>query len=157
MADRGQRTASISGLIAKGLVGASAAISRPRRRTTCGPCAAEGHPGAGGEGVLRPRRAVCADYILRDKADCLRAFIYADDEIPGGPDRLRLPGDVRGTRRRSGCGTRTSAAGAFYSYHTDMTWGDPHNYHICLDSGVLGLERCRDIICSLYEISLSQC
>lgn len=39
---------------------------------------------------------------------------------------------------------------AFYSYHTDMTWGDPHNYHICLDSGALGFERCRDILCALY-------
>lgn len=31
-----------------------------------------------------------------------------------------------------------------------MKWGQSQNYHITLDSGVLGLERCAEIICSLY-------
>lgn len=31
-----------------------------------------------------------------------------------------------------------------------MKWGQSQNYHITLDSGVLGLERYAEIICSLY-------
>lgn len=91
----------------------------------------------------------CADYILQDAADCLRVFIYADlskraerivkvygDKEPGEPVKRLKEKD----KRRS----------AFYNYHTDMKWGDPHNYHVCLDSGTLGFEKCVQIICSLY-------
>jgi len=38
----------------------------------------------------------------------------------------------------------------FYNYFTDMKWGNPHNYDICLNSGILGFEKCVDIISSLY-------
>ena len=31
-----------------------------------------------------------------------------------------------------------------------MKWGDARNYHIALDSGVLGIEKCADMIASLY-------
>ena len=140
VADRGEH-ASISGLIAKGLSGFGGyqqttaedylwAIQRKvilelAEKESC---------------VLVGR---CADYILRDKADCLRAFIYADRIVSVYRDVSQDPPEKRlrdKDKRRS----------AFYSYHTDMTWGDPHNYHICLDSGALGFERCRDILCALY-------
>ena len=39
---------------------------------------------------------------------------------------------------------------AYYRFYTDMKWGKAQNYHIALDSGELGLEKCTDIICSLY-------
>ena len=39
---------------------------------------------------------------------------------------------------------------AYYRFYTDMKWGDARNYHICLDSGVLGIDRCADIIARLY-------
>ena len=35
-------------------------------------------------------------------------------------------------------------------FYTDMKWGDARNYHIALDSGVLGIEKCADMIASLY-------
>ncbi len=90
----------------------------------------------------------CADYILKDKADCLRVFIYADmdkraerivsvyGESNEAPEKRLRDKD----KRRS----------AFYYYHTDVEWGDVHNYHICLDSGLLGFEKCIEIISSLY-------
>ena len=40
---------------------------------------------------------------------------------------------------------------AYYKYYTDRNWGQAANYHLCLDSGVLGVERCADLICSLAE------
>lgn len=39
---------------------------------------------------------------------------------------------------------------AYHRFYTNMKWGQSQNYHITLDSGVLGLERCTEIICSLY-------
>lgn len=37
----------------------------------------------------------------------------------------------------------------YYKYYTDRQWGMSQNYHITLDSGVLGLKTCRDIILEL--------
>ncbi len=91
----------------------------------------------------------CADYILRDSADCLRVFIYAD--IEKRAERIvSVYKDNGGEPPQKRLKDKDKHRSAFYSVHTDMTWGDPHNYHICLDSGTLGFERCVDIIASLY-------
>ncbi len=91
----------------------------------------------------------CADYILRDKADCLKAFIYASLEKRA--ERITtVYGDVSKETPEKRLRDKDKRRGAFYSYYTDMAWGDPHNYNICLDSGALGFEKCRDILCSLY-------
>lgn len=39
---------------------------------------------------------------------------------------------------------------AFYQIYTDMKWGSMRNYEITLDSGKLGIEKCVDILVSLY-------
>lgn len=36
-----------------------------------------------------------------------------------------------------------------YKYYTDRTWGMAGNYHVSLDSGLLGEERCVDLIVGL--------
>ena len=38
---------------------------------------------------------------------------------------------------------------AYYRFYTDMKWGDAANYHIALDSGVIGIEKSAEIIESL--------
>ncbi|MFQ9515107.1 MAG: AAA family ATPase [Eubacterium sp.] len=91
----------------------------------------------------------CADFILKEKADCLSVFIHADMEkrakrivsVYGESDESPEKRLKDKDKRRS----------AFYYYHTDMKWGDVHNYHVALDSGVLGFEKCVDIITALYK------
>ena len=39
---------------------------------------------------------------------------------------------------------------AYYQVYTDQKWADLANYHIVLDSGVIGIEKCIDIIADLY-------
>jgi cytidylate kinase len=90
----------------------------------------------------------CADYILKDQVDCLRVFIYADME-----KRAERIVKVYGENNESPekrLRDKDKRRSAFYYYHTDVKWGDVHNYHICLDSGELGLEKCADMICELY-------
>lgn len=94
----------------------------------------------------------CADYILKEKADCLKVFVYASVE-----KRAERIVSVYGESMESPekrLRDKDKKRGAFYNYNTDMKWGRPHNYNICLDSGTLGLETCRDIICALYEKSV---
>ncbi len=91
----------------------------------------------------------CADYILNDKADCLKVFVYASLEKRA--ERIvSVYGDDSKTAPEKRLRDKDKRRSSFYSYYTDMTWGDPHNYNICLDSGTLGLEKCRDVICTLY-------
>lgn len=90
----------------------------------------------------------CADYILRDRADCLTVFIHADmkkraeriikkyGETEHAPEKRLKDKD----KKRS----------MYYHYYTDTEWGMAKNYHVSLDSGTLGLKSCVDIITKLY-------
>ena len=35
---------------------------------------------------------------------------------------------------------------AYYKYYTDRKWADAKNYQLCLDSGVLGIDKCVELI-----------
>ena len=39
---------------------------------------------------------------------------------------------------------------AYHRFYTDMKWGHAENYHITLNSGVLGIMKCAELICQLY-------
>ena len=90
----------------------------------------------------------CADYILRARADCLTVFIHADKEIRD--ERIAkeygVPEDSVVRRRKE----KDKRRAAYYQFYTDMKWGDARNYHICLDSGELGIDKCVDILAQLY-------
>lgn len=98
-----------------------------------GPCVFVGH---------------CADYILRDTADCLSVFIHADLEkraeriVQVYGEREIMPKErlLHKDRRRA----------AYCKFYTDIDWGNMKNYHITLDSGILGIEKCADILAQLF-------
>ena len=90
----------------------------------------------------------CADYILRDKADCLRVFIHADI-------KFRAECIVReyGERTESPeqrIKDKDKRRAAYHRFYTDMKWGHAQNYDLTLNSGTLGLDKCVEIIKSLY-------
>ena len=90
----------------------------------------------------------CADYILRDKADCLKVFIHASID-----NRAKRIVEVYGERETSPVQRlkeKDKRRAAYHRFYTDMKWGHAQNYHITLDSGVLGIERCVKIIKELY-------
>lgn len=90
----------------------------------------------------------CADYILRDKADCLKVFIHADMEF-----RAKRIAEVYGECEISSeqrLKDKDKRRAAYHRFYTDMKWGHAQNYHVTLDSGVLGMEKCVNIITQLY-------
>lgn len=90
----------------------------------------------------------CADYILRDKADCLRVFIHADMDF-----RAKRIVEVYGEREASPeqrIKDKDKRRAAYHRFYTNMKWGHAQNYDITLNSGTLGIERCVDIIKGLY-------
>ena len=92
-----------------------------------------------------------ADYILKDRPEVLNAYFYADPAFRA--ERIvRLYGEserspearlnVKDKRRRVN-----------YQHYTGRTWGMSQNYDICLNTGVLGLEQCADILIQAVERS----
>ena len=91
----------------------------------------------------------CADYILRDRPNVLKTFIHADTAWRA--DRIvRVYGETDETPEKR-LKDKDERRKAYYQRYTDMEMGDAVNYHISLDSGVIGLEKCVDIICDLYN------
>lgn len=90
----------------------------------------------------------CADYILKDKADCLTVFIHADMDF-----RANRIVSVYGEREESPeqrLKDKDKRRAAYHRFYTNMKWGQAQNYHLCLDSGVLGIDKCVETICNMY-------
>ncbi len=90
----------------------------------------------------------CADYILRDTADCLKVFIHADMGF-----RAKRIVEVYGEREQSPeqrLKDKDKRRAAYHRFYTNMKWGHAQNYHICLDSGKLGIDSCVEILRQLY-------
>lgn len=88
-----------------------------------------------------------ADYILRDRDDVLNVFVYADMkfkcdrvlDLYGATDK-KIEDRIKDkdTKRR-----------VFYRSFSMREWGVYQNYHMMLDSGMIGLDRCADMICDV--------
>lgn len=91
----------------------------------------------------------CADYILRERQDCLNVFIHAPK--PQRAERIvKLYGesDVAPEKRLDDKDGRRRAN---YRHFTGRDWGDAKNYHISLDSAALGVEGCVELIAAAFE------
>ena len=90
-----------------------------------------------------------ADYILKDRKDCLHAFIHADKDFRA--DRIvRLYGEAEkspSTRLTE----KDKRRKVNYHHYTGRNWGEAHNYDVCLDSSKLGIETCAQIISDLAK------
>ena len=90
----------------------------------------------------------CADYILQDTADCLKVIIHADLAF-----RAKRIVEVYGEREQSPeerLRDKDKRRAAYHRFYTNMKWGHAQNSHLPLDSGVLGIDKCVDIIAQLY-------
>lgn len=90
----------------------------------------------------------CADYILKDKADCLKVFIHAD--IKKRAERIvKLYGEREDSPEKR-LMDKDKKRKIYYQFYTELEWGLAQNYHISLDSGAFGIEKCVDMIKELY-------
>ena len=88
-----------------------------------------------------------ADYILKDRTDCLDVFIHADTDFKS--DRIvRLYGESEKSPEVR-LNEKDKRRKVNYQHYTGRTWGQASNYDICLNSGELGIDTCVDIIVKL--------
>ena len=89
----------------------------------------------------------CADYILRDREGCLNIFIHADE--PYKAERIvRLYGETEKSPEER-LREKDAKRQVNYKHYTDREWGKCQNYHLSLNSGVIGEEKCVSMIAGL--------
>lgn len=88
----------------------------------------------------------CGDYVLREMEDCLKVFIYAPLE-----ERIKRVTEVYNEKTndpKKYLEKYDKQRSAYYNRFTEEKWGDPHNYHLMLNS-TIGLDAIADYIVSL--------
>ena len=87
----------------------------------------------------------------------MHCFCFAGNARPPAADVLR-----RARRIVEQYGERTETPqkrlrdkdkrrASYYQFYTDRKWGDCRYYHVSLDSGVLGIGKCVEILADLYR------
>ena len=92
-----------------------------------------------------------ADYILKDREDCLHTFIHADKAFRA--DRIvRLYGESEKSPEAR-LNEKDKRRSVNYQHYTGRTWGAADNYDICLNTATIGVEEAADIIVALVKAS----
>ncbi len=91
----------------------------------------------------------CADYILRNREDVLKIFVYSDME-----NKIERATKFYGLNKESAkkeINRIDKLRANHYKYYTENDWRDSSNYDICINSDALGVERASEIICDIVN------
>ena len=96
----------------------------------------------------------CADFILNDRKDVTKVFIYSNMENKVkratefyGLDKTKAEKEI----------TRINKLRAnHYKHYTEKEWNNPNNYDICINSDTLGVEKSADLICEIVNKKTDQ-
>lgn len=97
----------------------------------------------------------CADYILRDRMNCLNVFITAtpEDRI----ERLLEHNKIKNAEKYSREEMKElleksdSKRESYYNYFTYKQWGAAASYDVCLNSSLLGVDGCVKVISDIIK------
>ena len=92
----------------------------------------------------------CADYVLRDHRNVVNVFIKSPVE-----ERIKRIVElykVDPVQAEENIRKADKQRAAYYNYYATGTWGNVDNYHLCVDTGALGIEGAVELICKAVEI-----
>lgn len=86
----------------------------------------------------------CAVPILKNRKDCLKIFIYSDQKnrIKRAIEEYQVPETQAEAALRKNDRRRAN----FYNANAENKWDDKESYDICLNSGLLGIENCAELL-----------
>lgn len=91
----------------------------------------------------------CADFILKDRDDVLKVFVYSSME-----DKIKRAVkyyDMKKSNAEKEINKINKLRANHYKYYTDKEWNDNENYDICINSDKLGVEKSADLICNIIQ------
>lgn len=91
----------------------------------------------------------CADYILKDRAECINVFICADKD----DRKKRIARLYNLTERKAAERIRRTDRERRYYYelHTGQDWGDITSHQILFNVSLLGMEKIVDYLELMYK------
>ena len=92
----------------------------------------------------------CADYVLRNYPNVMSVFIHADKDFC--MERALERNSMTRKEMEKFIAKTDKYRGDFYKYYTGREWTDARNYHLCLDSGKLGFEKCVEEIKAYIKV-----
>ena len=92
----------------------------------------------------------CADYVLRDHENVLNVFIKASMEER--VKRITKLYDLDPMKAEETIRKTDKQRATYYNYYATGTWGDVSNYHLTLDTGVLGVDGAVELIRRAVEL-----
>ena len=97
----------------------------------------------------------CADYVLRDHPKRLSVFVYGDlphrkqrvmDRHEGLTEAQAIDLINKTDRRRS----------SYYNFYTGNKWGKYDNYHLAVNSSLLGIDKTAEMIANAARLLMEQ-
>ena len=92
----------------------------------------------------------CADYILRDRTNCINVFIHADIEYR--VERAIRLHNVPESKGEAVVRKTDKTRANYYQFYTENKWGLADNYHLSVNSAKLSKEKVVDIITNYVKI-----
>lgn len=86
----------------------------------------------------------CADYVLRERMDCLNVFVYADKKFRA--ERIVKQYGESAVEPEKRLADKDKKRKLNYKYFTEQEWGKRENYHLSIDSGFLGIDKAISLI-----------
>ena len=92
----------------------------------------------------------CADYVLRDRSDCVNVFIHANMEFRK-QEAVKKHGIDEAHAEHIISKTDKSRAN-YYSFYSGQKWGMTENYDLCIDSSKLSEDHIVDLIAAYIRM-----
>ena len=91
----------------------------------------------------------CADYALSDFPNCIKLFIYADDDAKA--KRVMERYQISEGKARDMMIKKDKQRQSYYNYYSSKKWGRADSYDLCINSSVLGVEGTVRLIAQYVE------
>ena len=91
----------------------------------------------------------CADYALEDNPNCLSVFVHAD--LKKRIRRVAAINSISDAKAKDIIQKMDKSRASYYNYYTSKKCGDMESYHVCLDSGIFGIDGTVNLLKVMIE------
>jgi cytidylate kinase len=91
----------------------------------------------------------CADFVLHERKDCLHTFFYANMDFR--VNRIANSAGKKIDNPEKHLKDMDERRKTYYRHYTGRRWGESKNYHVSLNTGIVGIEECADIVVALAK------
>ena len=99
-----------------------------------------------GPGVIVGR---CADYVLRERRVVIHFFLHSD--IDARVKRAMTYYHLEEKKAKEAIEKTDKKRAAYYNYYTGERWGNSRNYHLCIDTSLVGVDGAVEIIIEFLD------